>query len=641
MTFHHERPQSSVIRMWCRLLFTCLVLAFTLPAAAQLSNEECLACHDDRVDAAKFGASVHGIVECSSCHADVKAYPHDPAPAKVSCSECHADSEAAHLKGVHATAVKNGNKNAAQCQSCHGPAHTIVPSSDPSSPVARPNIAKTCGSCHAQKFVMEGSGLSEQPIFSYSESVHGMAVTNGSTKAAVCTDCHGHHEILLARDGDSPINRFNIPKTCGQCHGNIASEFMTSVHGKAVARGKSQAPVCTDCHGIHNIKSHIDPKSSVASQQIARTTCGQCHGGVKLTQELGVAGGRLSTYEDSYHGLAKRLGSDVAANCASCHGVHNILPSSDPKATTNKANVVKTCGKCHPGAGTKFAIGKVHLEEKVTGGETGEVLQGWIRRIYLFLIVATIGFMLFHNALIWWRKARAIKRDPRRVFERMNLNQRLQHAAMAISFTVLVVSGFALAYPGSAFAWLIVDESWRRIIHRIAGVVMMIVGLYHVAYMIGTREGRKGLRDFWFRIKDARDLIATLKYYTGLSKVRPMVARFSYAEKLEYWAMIWGTIVMAVTGLMLWFTVTVTWFLPRWWVEVALTIHLYEAILATLAVIVWHFYHVIFDPDVYPMSFTWLDGKMTPEQYEHEHGLAFQEWEKERQAEEDAAEERE
>ena len=82
-------------------------------------------------------------------------------------------------------------------------------------------------------------------------------------------------------------------------------------------------------------------------------------------------------------------------------------------------------------------------------------------------------------------------------------------------------------------------------------VVMMLVGLYHVAYMIGTREGRKGLRDFWFRIKDARDLIATLKYYSGLSKVRPMVARFSYAEKLEYWAMIWGTIVMAVTGLML------------------------------------------------------------------------------------------
>src|SRR5688500_8481650 len=160
-----------------QLLFAFLLLLFAIPATGQLSNEECLACHEDRVDAAKFGASVHGIGECSACHADVKAYPHDPAPAKVSCSECHADSEGAHLKGVHATAVKNGNKNAASCQSCHGSAHTIVPSSDPASPVARPNIAKTCGSCHSQKFVMEGSGLSEQPIFSYKESVHAKAVS--------------------------------------------------------------------------------------------------------------------------------------------------------------------------------------------------------------------------------------------------------------------------------------------------------------------------------------------------------------------------------------------------------------------------------------------------------------------------------
>jgi hypothetical protein len=97
---------------------------------------------------------------------------------------------------------------------------------------------------------------------------------------------------------------------------------------------------------------------------------------------------------------------------------------------------------------------------------------------------------------------------------------------------------------------------------------------------------------------------------------------------------------MGVTGLMLWFTVTVTWFLPRWWVEVALTVHLYEAILATLAVIVWHFYHVIFDPDVYPMSFAWLDGKITPEEYEHEHGLAYAEWRK-TQADGQSSEERE
>ena len=115
--------------------------------------------------------------------------------------------------------------------------------------------------------------------------------------------------------------------------------------------------------------------------------------------------------------------------------------------------------------------------------------------------------------------------------------------------------------------------------------------------------------------------------------------RFGYAEKLEYWAMMWGTLVMAVTGMMLWFTVAVTIFLPRWWVDVALTIHLYEAILATLAVIVWHFYHVIFDPDVYPMSLAWIDGKVTPEQYEHEHPLAYEEWKKEHGGDDEPREE--
>ena len=65
---------------------------------------------------------------------------------------------------------------------------------------------------------------------------------------------------------------------------------------------------------------------------------------------------------------------------------------------------------------------------------------------------------------------------------------------------------------------------------------------------------------------------------------------------MEYWAVVWGTIIMGVTGLMIWFKTDVTHWLPRWAVDVALTIHYYEAILACLAIVVWHFYHVMFDP---------------------------------------------
>ncbi len=634
-----------------RVLIVAALTLCGLPLFAQTTNDDCLACHNDtgltkdlgngktasvHVDGKVFGTSVHSVLECTMCHADIKGYPHDPAPQKVVCASCHADAQTAHDKGIHAKAIAAGNRNAASCLACHGGPHEILPAADPKSRTFRTNIPATCGSCHSQKFVMDGSGVSSQPIVSYRNSVHGLAVAKGSMKAAVCTDCHGHHEILTPRDPGSPINRFNIPTTCGQCHGAVKSEFMLSVHGKALARGNSQAPVCTDCHGIHNIKNHVDPKSSVASQQIARTTCGQCHGGVKLTQELGVAGGRLTSFQDSYHGLAGRLGSKFAANCASCHGVHNILPSSDPKSSTNRANLAKTCGKCHPGAGHNFAIGKVHLEETVTGGESGEIISRWIRRIYYVLIALTIGFMLLHNALLWWRKAQARRRNADRVIVRMNLNQRIQHLILGISFTVLVVSGFALAYPESPWAWFLAsDEGIRRIVHRTAAVVMLLLSAYHVAYMIGTREGRRGIRDFFPGLKDLLDLVTNLTFHAGLTKRRPSFGRFTYAEKLEYWALIWGTIVMGVTGLMLWFKVGVSYFLPRWWGDVALTIHFYEAVLATLAIVIWHFYQVMFDPDVYPMSWSWYDGKMSPEELQHEHVLAYEVWKKEQSSEPD------
>ena len=111
---------------------------------------------------------------------------------------------------------------------------------------------------------MEASGHSSQPFSSYLQSVHGKAVAAGSEKAAVCTDCHGSHEILAATDEHSPIFRFNVPATCAKCHESVKQEFMQSIHGQAIARGNGQAPVCTDCHGIHSIKAHLDPNSSVS-----------------------------------------------------------------------------------------------------------------------------------------------------------------------------------------------------------------------------------------------------------------------------------------------------------------------------------------------------------------------------------------
>ena len=116
-------------------------------------------------------------------------------------------------------------------------------------------------------------------------------------------------------------------------------------------------------------------------------------------------------------------------------------------------------------------------------------------------------------------------------------------------------------------------------------------------------------------------MVRKVRRRPGFAEQRPMFRRFSYAEKAEYWALVWGTFVMAGTGLMAWFKVFTGARVPGWWIDVALTIHWYEAILATLAIIVWHFYAVIFDPDAYPMNFAWFDGRMSLEHYEEEHPL--------------------
>jgi cytochrome b subunit of formate dehydrogenase len=113
----------------------------------------------------------------------------------------------------------------------------------------------------------------------------------------------------------------------------------------------------------------------------------------------------------------------------------------------------------------------------------------------------------------------------------------------------------------------------------------------------------------------------------AFGKPKAQFGRFGYPEKLEYWAVVWGTVVMGVTGIAIWLKIDVTRWLPRWIVEVAITIHYYEAILACLAIIIWHFYHVMFDPDVYPMNWAWLDGKVSKKWHEEEHPLEEEETE--------------
>jgi cytochrome b subunit of formate dehydrogenase len=617
------------------LLLTIRVSAAQKPTPKP-TNDDCLTCHADasltkdvngksvslQVDAEKFSHSTHGgMFTCVDCHTDVKTSPHENTPAKISCATCHADEQAAWERSFHGKSKQSGGSGAT-CTDCHGSPHELLSGSDPKSRTNHANIPATCGSCHNQKFVMEVTG-GAQPYAAYQESVHGRAVANGVEKAAVCTDCHGSHEILSPADSKSSIFKFNVPATCAKCHAEVQQEFSQSIHGQGIAHGNWQAPVCTDCHGIHSIKSHKDPSSPVSAQNLAENTCARCHEGVRLSQEFGFEGSRVSTYLASYHGLASQRGSTIVANCASCHGAHNILPSSDPRSSVHPANLVKTCGQCHRGATANFVAAKVHVNAP-TSSDTGSVVVRWVRRFYVWLIVLVIGGMLLHNFVIWRFKTILLRKAHEgQMVTRMDRGQRIQHTVLFSSFIILVVTGFALKFPDSAFRYLVlgINEGLRGLVHRIAGLVLIGIAAYHLFYAIFNPKGHRFVADVLPVWRDVLDGWNNLRYHFGWSDEKPQFGRFTYAEKAEYWALVWGTIVMAITGVMLWAKITVGNHLPRWWIDVATAVHFYEAVLATLAIIIWHFYQVFFDPDSYPMNWAWWDGQVPLHHYRSEHPL--------------------
>jgi cytochrome b subunit of formate dehydrogenase len=127
-----------------------------------------------------------------------------------------------------------------------------------------------------------------------------------------------------------------------------------------------------------------------------------------------------------------------------------------------------------------------------------------------------------------------------------------------------------------------------------------------------------------------------LKYNLRISPEKPQFGRFSYIEKSEYWALVWGTIVMGATGVILWFDNTFLNLLTKTGWDIARTVHYYEAWLATLAIVVWHFYFVMFNPDIYPINLAFWKGTLTEEEMEDEHPLELARIHEEERAEREA-----
>lgn len=592
-----------------------------------IDSETCVECHEksehDTIIADDISHSAHDGMECLDCHHDKGTMPHkEDLGFQVDwegCIACHEDEGEEYT--IHGRVAHADDDEIPTCSDCHGD-HDIIPSTAKLSRTNPINLPMTCGVCHADLDLIERHQIrTDHPPGLYESSIHGRAVSSGSMVAASCNDCHSGegtaHKIYSQGHPNSSINHFNIPDTCSQCHEQATKDYWAGIHGELIKRGDANSPVCTNCHGEHGIISPKDPRSPVSRARLAEATCTPCHQSITLTERYGVLTGRRPSFIDNYHGLKTKAGDLEVANCASCHGVHLILDSSTPESRVNPDNLESTCGECHPGITSELAATPIHgFVEGVEKNKVAEI----VKIVYILAIIVIIGLMALHWVIDLLRQIVIAMKKPQ--VRRMWADEVWQHTLLMVSFIVLVITGFALRYGDSWFSSFLFgwDHGFtvRGIIHRVAAVVMVISTLWHMLYLF-SRRGRRFLKDMMPNSADFRQFVQRMLYNLGLSKTEPRFKRFSYVEKAEYWALVWGNAVMIITGFLLWFDNFFVGFLPKGFLDVALVIHFYEAILASLAILIWHLYSTVFSPHVYPMNPSWLTGKMPRDMFEHEH----------------------
>ena len=327
------------------------------------------------VDESVLNQSPHAKLACVACHTgfDPNNVPHKEKITPVNCLTCHKDAPLKHP--FHPQMAKSNGTNGAKdisCKNCHGK-HDIVSPKVPGSKFHTSRIVEACTACHTQvkdhyatsahgrafaagvqgaptclqchknditkvrpgrdsvqvKVAQEQVCLSchlDNPdvrarmtptggfIAPYDQSVHGKALRSGNARAANCVSCHGGHEMQQGSDPRSQVFRANVPQTCAHCHPAIAQQYEQGIHGEAMRNGKREAPVCTNCHGEHNILKAKDPNSPVAAANVSSQTCSPCHSSLKLSEKYGLASDRFQTFQDSYHGLAAKGGAVEVAN---------------------------------------------------------------------------------------------------------------------------------------------------------------------------------------------------------------------------------------------------------------------------------------------------------------------------------------
>lgn len=217
--------------------------------------------------------------------------------------------------------------------------------------------------------------------------------------------------------------------------------------------------------------------------------------------------------------------------------------------------------------------------------------------------------------------------DGRLYYVRFTRSQRIQHFILLSSFIVLMLTGVPLLFPDT---WIVQKMFWfqgsftlRGLLHRTAALALLGVTVYHIFYVLFSSRGNRELREMVLTKRDFTDPIDVILYNLGKKDSPPEYDRFNFIEKFEYYAVVWGSGVMLLTGAALWFPVEATILFPRWVLDIIRVIHGFEAVLALLSIIIWHMYNVHLNPEVFPMSKVWLDGLMELDFLRHHHGREY------------------
>ena len=586
-------------------------------------------------DQERFGQSAHSGLACSDCHSDSAELPHPARRPEPTCgaADCHPLEADRYLRGVHAEKRAEGDRDSPQCWTCHG-GHEILPPTERESLTYPLSVVAVCTSCHEQRGPTASVPESgRQLVQHYLDSVHGRAVERGGmVVAATCPQCHRAHDVRPSRDAGSSTHRGQIPQTCGECHVGVCEVYGTSIHGQKLAEGDENAPVCTDCHTAHAITQSSTPAFTLDIVN----ECGTCH-------DKPTRAGRTSfykTYRESYHGQITRLGYTLAARCSDCHGAHDIRTIADPKSQLHGENRINVCRSkdCHPGADARLAQFECHADYR--DGERYPLLYA----IWLYFIIVMSGAFGFYglHSLLWLTRSiiERVKHGPHPrpaanspAIMRFTRADRVNHAFVIITFFGLTLTGLPLRFAdhewARGLAFLLGGGNMAGILHRIFAVMLAGNFVAHFAVLVKRRRPCKLWRHRLFgpntmlpRVKDVKDCLGMFRwFFRGGSK--PAFDRWTYWEKFDYAAEVFGSLIIGGSGLLLWFPVFFSGFLPGWMFNVAMIVHGYEALLALGFIFTIHFFNAHLRLEKFPVDDVIFTGCLPEEEFKHERPVEY------------------